>query len=50
MTDDEIRAVTVGRAVRSVNLLTGCEATLSTARTATGHCWASATARSSRKR
>ena len=28
MTDDEIRAVTVGRAVRSVNLITGFEATL----------------------
>ena len=28
MTDDEIRAVTMGRTVRSVNLVTGCEATL----------------------
>ena len=28
MTDDEIRAVTVGRTVRSVNLITGFEATL----------------------
>ena len=28
MTDDEIRAVTVGRLVRSVNLITGFEATL----------------------
>ena len=28
MTDEEIRAVTVGRTVRSVNLLTGFEATL----------------------
>ncbi len=28
MTDDQIRAVTVGRTVRSVNLITGFEATL----------------------
>jgi hypothetical protein len=28
MTDDEIRAVTIGRTVRSVNLITGFEATL----------------------
>ncbi len=28
MTDDEIRAVTMGRTVRSVNLVTGFEATL----------------------
>ena len=28
MTDDEIRAVTMGRTVRSVNLITGFEATL----------------------